>query len=106
MQENDRPAIEDLLPELSWSGVDGIGSGFRQRLQAAVAYLLENDFEKLVRVLYRVDVSESKLKTAIREKNDTDAAEIIAGMLIERQMQKIKFREQFGKTGDSGEEEW
>lgn len=60
--------------------------------------LINNDFGKLVRVLYTVDVSEKELKENLSNKQK-DAGTVIAQMIIERQLRKIKTRQGF-KPGD------
>ena len=54
--------------------------------------LLLHRFEKLVEILYRVDVSEKKLKTVLLENKEKDAGDLIADLLIKRQEEKIAFR--------------
>ena len=61
----------------------------RKQLADIVHQYLLNDFPGLVQLLYRVDVSEEKLKERIAADPDKDAALIIADMLIERQEQKL-----------------
>jgi len=68
----------------------------RNKLILAVNELIHRDFSKLLRILYRIDVEEHKLKTALFE-SPLPAAETIADLIIERQIQKIKFREMFRK---------
>lgn len=70
--------------------------------------LIGNDFHKLIAVLYRMDVSEPKLKQLLQKHPEEDAANIIAGLIIERQLQKIKTRQEFGRRHDNitGEETW
>lgn len=64
----------------------------RLRIQERVNELIEHDFGKLLNILYRIDVSEQKLKQLLRSNSDKDAAAIITGLIIERQMEKIKSR--------------
>jgi hypothetical protein len=75
-----------------------------------VNHLLLHDFNKLVQILYRVDVSEKKLKGLLQENPQTDAALIIADLLIKRQEEKVKTREAFKSRpptdNSTGEEEW
>jgi hypothetical protein len=80
----------------------------RRALQAVVNKMIESDFEKLVNILYRVDVNERKLKYLLRENVGSDAADIIADLIIERQMEKIKSRREFSNQDDniSDEEKW
>ena len=67
----------------------------KEKLAAYINHLIQADFEKLVSLLYRIDVSENKLKYLLNENPGEDAGKIIAGLIIERQMQKIKFRRQY-----------
>ena len=71
----------------------------RSSLENYINHLILHDFPKLVNLLYRIDVSEKKLKLMLEEKNGVDAAGIIAGMIIERELEKIKSR----KEGNNNE---
>ncbi|MGB3114986.1 MAG: hypothetical protein WBB11_02015, partial [Ferruginibacter sp.] len=68
--------------------------------------LMVNDFNRLLNLLYRIDVNEEKLKTSLKEFYDKDAADVIATLVIERQLQKILLREQYKAkgSGTAGEE--
>lgn len=69
--------------------------------------LINKDFNKLINILYRIDIDEKKLKTFLSENKDIDAASIISDMIIDRQMQKIWSRSEFKKDQNiSDEEEW
>jgi hypothetical protein len=83
-------------------------SAARQLLVDRINNLLQYDFNKLIAILYRVDVSDQKLQLLLNQQPQLDAANIIADLLIERQMQKIKSREEFipGKDEPSDEEKW
>ena len=75
-------------------------------LAARLNDLIKNDFEKLVACLYRIDVSEAKLKSMLQQEPQENAANIMASLIIERQQQKIKTRREFsGGKGDIKEEE-
>ncbi len=77
----------------------------RQKLVELVNHLLVHDFNKLVWVLYRVDVSEPKLKRLLQEHPKTDAAELITDLLIERQLEKARSRERYKGNADIPEED-
>lgn len=79
----------------------------KELLAKHVNNLLQNDFEKLVNLLYRIDVSEKNLKELLAKNPKQDAGDIIAVLIIERQLQKIRSRQQF-KTNDDfdGAEKW
>ena len=91
----------DLPPAISFEAM-------RLQLQALVNDMIKTDFQKLVNVLYRVDVNERKLKYLLQENVGEDAAVIIADLIIERQMEKIKARREFTRQDDdiSDEEKW
>jgi hypothetical protein len=72
-----------------------------------INHLINTNFEKLVNILYRIDVNENKLKELLSRHNEENAATIIAKAVIQRQLQKIKSREQYGTAANnSGEEKW
>ncbi|HXD76335.1 MAG TPA: hypothetical protein VN616_00935 [Puia sp.] len=57
--------------------------------------LINTDFTGLVQILYRIDVSEERLKKILRENRGIDAGLLIARLMIERQWQKIETRRKF-----------
>ena len=78
---------------------------FREKLVSYINDLINHDFKKLIRILYQLDVSEKKLKEALAS-SSTSAGLLIAEMIIERQMQKIKTRSQYrGKNKNIPDEE-
>lgn len=79
----------------------------KEQLSSHINYLIQSDFQKLVSILYRVDVSESKLKLLLKETPGYDAANIIADLIIERQLQKIKSRQEHRNDENiSDDEKW
>jgi len=89
-----------VRPGTDWREIENL-------LSAHIDQLIQYDFGKLVSLLYRIDVSESKLRTVLAEHTDTHASELIAQMVLERQLQKIESREKF-KQGPAAtdEEKW
>lgn len=76
-------------------------------LAEKINHLINHDFSFLVQLLYRLDINESKLKNLLHQNTETDAGILIADMVIERQAQKIKTREQFkNNNSTSDEEKW
>ncbi|HXB94538.1 MAG TPA: hypothetical protein VNU70_05245 [Puia sp.] len=68
------------------------------------------DFNALVSFLYRMDISESRLRALLKENPGEDAGSIIARMVLERQWQKIESRKRHrpdaGADESGGEERW
>jgi len=79
-----------------------------ENLAAYLNQLILADFEKLVSLLYRIDVSENKLKKMLAEHKDSDAGKIIAQLIIDRQIQKIQLKKQMSSEDDKSceEERW
>ena len=79
-----------------------------QLLADKINYLIVNDFNKLISILYRADINETKLNIILSENKNEDAGKLIALLFIERQMQKIKSRQETrdNLNGDSEEEKW
>ena len=79
----------------------------KERLSSHINFLIQSDFQKLVSILYRVDVNESKLKHLLKENQGLDAANIITELIIERQLQKINFRNEYRNDENiSDDEKW
>ncbi|MBF8456162.1 hypothetical protein IV494_03115 [Kaistella sp. G5-32] len=71
-----------------------------KQFEALVAFiddLIRNDFNRLLSILYRVDISEQKLKIKLAENKETAvrSAEIIAQLLLDREEEKIKSRAKY-----------
>ena len=77
-------------------------------LAAQINEFIKNDFNQLVQILYHIDVNETKLKQVLNNNPNENAGKIIAALIIERQLQKIKSREEFSKKNNplSDEEKW
>ena len=79
----------------------------RSRLVEYINELINDDFPKLVNLLYCIDVSEEKLKSMLNTNRAKNTAEIIAELIIERQKAKIALRASMKKKeDDAGEERW
>lgn len=71
---------------------------FQQQLALFLDEMITVDFNRVLTILYRIDVSEAKVKKALSENPENKSVgTILAGLIIERQKEKIKFRQQFSK---------
>ena len=86
------------LPEKEWEQQ-------KQRLETYINYLIENDFGRLVQLLYTVDVDEQTLKQVLLQQPERDAAQIITSLLISRQEEKARSRQEFTTTDPIDEED-
>jgi hypothetical protein len=62
----------------------------REVLVKTFEYLIEDDFQKLLQILYRADVDQYKLKELLENTEGKSSAEIIADAYIERQEAKVE----------------
>ena len=62
----------------------------RDVLIKTFAYLVEDDFPKLLQILYRADVDQYRLKELLENTDGKSSAEIIADAYIARQKAKVE----------------
>jgi hypothetical protein len=60
---------------------------------------IQHDFNKLVQLLYRIDVSEEKLKYILQLNPNEDAAKLIAAVILERLAATKAARASFSTSG-------
>ena len=96
--------IVEITNDLQLNSINEI----REKLLVLINELINEDFHSLIQLLYRIDVSEKKIRLYLNEKQNENAASILSDLIIERQFQKIESRKKFspGNNKDSGEEKW
>lgn len=71
-----------------------------EQLSAYLNELINRDFNAVVQILYRMDVSEAKLRQKLANPLPYETAgSILAQLLIQREMEKMKWRERY-KNGE------
>jgi len=68
---------------------------FREKLQDLINYLLDNDFERLLNAMYRLDINEEKFRKALANQLSENIACDIAELVIDREMQKVLTRRKY-----------
>lgn len=68
---------------------------FRALLIERIVALLTHDMERLMNVLYRVDVSEERAAQAFRDNAPEHIAPALADLIIERQLAKAETRARY-----------
>ena len=94
--ENQLAVREKIIATTNAIGQEPIDP-LRQKLTALINELIHADFNSLIQLLYRIDVDEKKLKRLLKDNPNTDAAVLIAELIIQRQLQKIESRRQFNR---------
>ena len=62
--------------------------------------LIERDFSRLIQLLYRLDVSEEKLKSVLIENPTGDAGMMMAQIIMARIAQREKTKDMFKQDGE------
>ncbi len=105
------PASSDIINSINkdWALQLDTSLTEEELIQAFAVHLndmIVHDFSKLVTALYRIDVSELKIRQTLKDNPKADAGRIIAHLIVERQKQKIKTRELFrSRDNDIDEDE-
>lgn len=87
-------------------GLETTENNISQQLAERINNLIINDFNRLVQILYRADISEKKLMALLQENKKEDAGTLIAALFIERQSEKIRSRQEHHRDrNDIPEEE-
>lgn len=89
-------------------GLQSNENNFVTFLTDKINFLIVNDFNKLIYILYRADINEQKLNRLLAKNKNEDSGKIIAALFIQRQLEKIKSREEniANSNNDSQEERW
>ena len=66
-----------------------------EELKRVVSYLLDHDFQRLLNALYRIDVSEQKVKSILAKANPESLASELTVEILKRERQKIFFRQKY-----------
>lgn len=69
----------------------------REALIKAFEYLVEDDFPKLVQILYRADVDQDKLKLLLESTGNSSSGEVIADAYMARQKAKLEIWNKYSK---------
>jgi hypothetical protein len=69
----------------------------REVLVEAFEYLIADDFQKLVQILYRADVDQDKLKQLLENAENASSGEVIADAYLARQKAKLEIWNKYSK---------
>lgn len=98
--------IPDEIISVTNSPEASSSAEIREKLIHLLDELINKDFSALIQLLYRLDVSEKKIRAYLDNNTNTDAAPGLANLIIERQLQKIESRKNYrSKNSDSSNEE-
>jgi hypothetical protein len=67
----------------------------REKLEKIIAYLLDNDFERLLNAMYRLDIDEEKFKIVVSGLSGKSVSKEITELIIDREVRKLKTRAKY-----------
>lgn len=77
----------------------------REDLSKTINDLIDNDFHALIQVMYRMDINEKLLRETLLIHTDQDAGDLIADLIMDRQKQKLAFKNMFKQEDNIPEDE-
>ena len=72
-----------------------IPAPLKQRIKSTIAHLLQHDFERLLQLMYLIDVKEEKFKNAL---STDDPAAAISEITINRLLLKLYYRNKYNPS--------
>lgn len=105
----EKELVQTLQNELSLQLNESITEEkIKEIIAAKVNDLIRYDFPQLTQLLYRIDINEQRLKKLLNEAGEKATAEIIAELIVERQIQKFESRKLFKPNENeiNEEEKW
>ena len=106
-EQSDLPEIQKIISlELALIPVNDTGADWMNSLVQRINYLILHDFDRLVFILYRLDVDESKINlilknTQLQTSPGSDAGVLIGKLIVERQIQKLRTRTEYRNQKNS-----
>lgn len=95
---------QQLSPEFNIQE-DGSWEEWMNQLAVRINAMILSDFTGLVNLLYRLDVSEPRIRAVLSDQAGSDAGSLIAALMVERQLEKIRTRELYRSAKDIPDDE-
>ena len=80
--------------------VDKVSLGIlKKMLSDRLREMIDYEFDNFVNALYRIDISEQKVKAILSDQPLDRATELIAELIIDRQIEKVATRSKYSSGG-------
>lgn len=79
------------------SNTEEILKAIKKLLSLKIKYYIDNDVEKLLHTLYRIDIPESQIEKIFSGSKKEDIPSALSDLIINRQLSKTKTREIYRK---------
>lgn len=98
-------AKTDIAQSFDLIITDGTQNVFFESLVERINELIVHDFNKLISLLYRLDINETKMRAELASHPKAHAGRIIATLVVERQVEKINSRAKYQSPGSDNIDE-
>lgn len=107
MKEKDIPEIKEVIEFISKDmtkiGIDDLPVSnslhdfveLKKFLTERITEMLDNDYDKLINALYRIDLDEGKLHDLFSGRNREFIPAALADLILERQIEKLIWRKRY-----------
>ncbi len=68
-----------------------------EQIEPQIKNLINNNHQKFLGILYRIDVSDIQIKKAVSENSSESFSVIVTDLIIKRELQKVVIREHYKK---------
>ena len=93
--------VEQIKKDFNWFSLEisftGLSESPYQELYGQILPLIEellnDNYPKLMAMLYRIDLDEQLINKKLKENNYSDTDEVITDLIIKRELQKVIIRE-------------
>ncbi|GAA5035660.1 hypothetical protein GCM10011506_32050 [Marivirga lumbricoides] len=86
---------EKLLPDVNFSAEAHHKAEFIQQASPYISHLLDSDFQKLVQIMYRIDVSEKEFALTLQPASNNDITKSLAELIYDRLLIKAQYRAKY-----------
>lgn len=63
-----------------------------------ISKMLDNNYQKLLQILYRIDVNEKHISDAVQIHSGVELSKIITDLIIKRELQKVVIRNYYNQS--------
>lgn len=94
--------VKQIQKDFEWFSLDIIFSNnpnispyqeLFQQILPLVDEMLNEDYPKLLSILYRIDIDEEFINRKLKETSNADTDEVITDLIIKRELQKVIIKE-------------
>ena len=71
----------------------------KRRIAEYLKPMLKGNLDKLLQILYRIDVHDTHIKEALKLDRDSTSANLLAHAIVERQIKKIQSQQYYKEQG-------